>query len=163
MANDGKFIEKNIGKALTNLLGKEAVVVRLHDTKSAAFFLPPSPADFMGIFKGGIPVLIEAKSSDEHISFTDCNVKEYLKATQYAYHRMWMNQGGMSIFMFHSILTKRVEYWNGKDILAAYRDKWTAGQKVDSGVEKTAHTVKAIEEFLPFFVDKLNKYRKEEE
>jgi len=149
LSNDGKFIEKNIGEALTNLLGKEAVAVRLHDTKSAAFFLPPSPADFMGIFKGGVPVIIEAKSSDENLSFSDCRVKDYVKPTQFAYHKMWMMMGGVSVFMFHSLLTKEVEYWNGKNVLLGYQKGKIHPLLVPA---KTSHTVKAIGSYLPTFI-----------
>lgn len=161
--NTGKVLEKNIGKALTSLLGKEAVAFRLHDTKTAAFFVPPAPADFAGVFKGGIPLLLEAKSSDENLSFLGCNVKKYVKPTQYAYHKLWLKMGGVSIFMFHSILTDQVEYWNGEVILEAYRNRWTAQQKNNpQRVHKTAHTAKAITEHLPIFVGRVNPITKEE-
>jgi len=157
LSNDGKFIEKQIGKALTNLLGKEAVATRLHDTKSAAFFLPPSPADFMGIFKGGIPLLLEAKSSDEHLSFKECRVKSYVKPTQYAYHKMWMSMGGVSLFIFHSVLTGEAEYYDGLHVLEAYKDKWDKTLTP----HKTTHSVKDLEAYIPVMVSRVNHLIKE--
>jgi len=155
--NTGKFIEKQVGKALTSMLGKECVAVRLHDTKSAAFFLPPSPADFMGLFKGGIPVIIEAKSSDENTTFTDCRVKDYVKPTQYAYHKMWINMGGVSMFIFHSILTKTVEFWDGKTVLEAYVDKWKDWDHV------THSTGQSAKDIQPMLLQQINQYKVQQE
>lgn len=161
--NDGKVIERNIGKALTNILGKEAVAVRLHDTKSAAFFLPPAPADFIGLFKGGIPVLIEAKSSDDKLSFLDCRVKDYVQPTQFAYHKLWLKMGGLSAFLFHSILTDTVEYWDGDVILDAYVNKWSAAQETLGCPQTSGHTVAEIQKTLPLFVSRTHDSIKEKQ
>lgn len=143
--NDGKATEKLVGKALTALLGNKAVMTRLYDTKSSAFYLPPSPADFMGIFKGGIPVLIEAKSSDEHLSFTDCRVKDYVVPTQYAYHKMWLRMGGVSVFVFHSLMSEEVEVWDGEQVLRSYKHGWILS---DEPEEVLAPVVKKVADSL---------------
>ena len=151
MANDGKEIEKRVGKALTNLLGKGAVMTRLHDTKSAAFFLPPSPGDFMGAVDG-TPVLIECKSGEDKYTFTGCRVKDYVKPTQFAYHKMWVQAGGVSLFIFHSLITNEVEYWNGSTILSAYSYGWSADVEPN---HVTDHKVKNIQAAIPKMVKDL--------
>ena len=155
--NTGKTIEQSVGKALAGLLGKVCVMVRVQDTKSAAYFLPPTPGDFMGTFMPsgkseglGIPVLIECKSSDHELSLKGCSLRNYVKPTQYSYNTMWAMCGGVSLVMFHSIKTKEVEYWDGAQIMKAYKEGWT--DQVVSG--RSGDTPKEIAQGLTAFVYK---------
>jgi len=118
--NDGKKIETATAKAFKKLTAEgKCVMTRLHDTKSAAFFLPPSPGDFMGTAMGR-PVLVECKSSDARSSFSKCSIRDYVKPTQFGYHTLWLKQRSASLFIFHSVITGDCEFWDGKDVLHAY-------------------------------------------
>lgn len=121
--NDGKPLEKATAKAFKNLLDNNlAVMCRMYDTTSSGFFLPPSPSDFMGLFKGK-PMIAECKSSDNKHTLADCNLKSYIEPTQYAYHKLWLKQGGLSLFIFHSVPMSVVELWHGSDVLRSYSGK----------------------------------------
>lgn len=154
VANDGKFIEANVGKALSALLGNKAVAIRLQDSRSAYHYLPPSPGDFIGVFKGGIPVLIEVKSSSVNTRFTNCRVKDYLKPTQFGYHQMWLKMGGISVFLFHSVLTKELEYWGGAEVLASYSNGWTKNLITSGCKDTSGQLVADIVKNLPIFIEK---------
>jgi len=150
--NDGKFIEGQVAKALGQLLGNTAVMTRLYDTKSANAWLPPSPGDFMGVFKDRTPVLIEAKSSDEFTKFKECRLKSFVKPTQYAYNKMWLDTGGVSVFVFHSVVTEEVEFWDGSIILRAYKEGWESDDQPEvltdqSVVSIRKHIVECVRKF----------------
>jgi len=118
--NDGKKIEKAADKAFKALMTEgKCVVVRLHDTKSSTFYLPPSPGDFMGTAMGK-PLLVECKSSDVRHTFAECNIKEYVKPTQFGYTSLWIKQKSTSLFIFHSVITNECEFWRGEDVLKSY-------------------------------------------
>ena len=118
--NNGKAIETAISKVFKKLmLQSKCVIIRLHDTKSAAYYLPPSPGDFMGTAMGK-PLLVECKSSDVRHSFSDCRVKDYVEDIQFGYQKLWLRQKSCSLFVFHSVVTGDCEFWNGKHVLQAY-------------------------------------------
>ena len=149
--NDGKDVEKLTGKTFKTLMSrKKAVVVRLHDTKSAAYFLPPSAGDFMGVAYNR-PILIECKSSEIKHSFADCSVKDYVAPTQFAYHKLWMNQGGLSIFIFHSLPMNTLEVWYGQEVLKAY----STGKKMTAEGRAVGFTEKDLIAALEKMVEKL--------
>ena len=145
--NDGKKIEKATAQAFKKLMdGGKAVVTRQYDTKSAGFFLPPSPADFMGVLNSKAS-LIECKSSDYAHSFADCNLKGYIEPTQFAYHKLWVKQKGQSLFVFHSVPMNLIEVWKGEDVLKAYSSSEALGLPLatcDFNVKKLAKVMEVI-------------------
>lgn len=138
--NDGKKIEDLVGKVLRELRDEgKSLCPRLYDSKSAGGFLPPVPGDFMGMLLKR-PVLIECKSSDRFNSFSDCRLKDFIEPVQYANHKIWLKQGGVSLFIFHAVMTDTVEIWGGGPVLKSYSESTLLSPRVPAaacGLVKT--------------------------
>ena len=132
--NDGALLEKYVRECATE---NHWSLHRLYDTKSAGKFLPPQPADFIGVLQG-VPVLLECKSSDQFKSFKECSLKSFIKPTQYASFTMWQRNGGCGLFVFYSIFGKTFEIWGSRDILRAYSDGWNPHMKPALSCNKKA-------------------------
>jgi len=86
--------------------------VRLYDTKSAGRFLPKQPADFIVATPLG-GTLLECKASEKYTSLAQC-LADAVEPHQAAAARLWKRTGNMSLFLFYSFVSDKVEAWDGQ-------------------------------------------------
>ena len=156
--SDGKKLEKLIGKALSKSLGSNWVIVRVQDTKGAQYFLPPTPADFMGIVEGGVGILIECKTSEAYECFSFLPCKSLMASTQYAYHRMWVKNGGISLFVHMSEYTGQIQFWDGNDVTCAYVTGWQGQEPLDVSGTTIKDTTEKLVSTISLLSQKIGMY-----
>lgn len=123
--NDGKGAEGLIQDALILFERKHrATFVRLYDSTSAGAttggnFLPSQPADFIVTYQGKAS-LLEVKSSIIHKSLRETVLRNVFSEDQIKGARLWMRAGNLATAAFYSHKSKAFEWWDMRDIVAAY-------------------------------------------
>ena len=113
----GKEFERSVKGALDSLKQRgQLAYARLYDTQSAQGYLPPQPADFVGIAKG-LAFLLECKASEEHDTLATCI--STVDRAQAANLGLWARQGCNSIVLFYAAMVSKVEVWDGGQVSAA--------------------------------------------
>jgi len=114
----GKDFEETtrlILKALT--LKRKSMFHRLYDTHSAGAYLPEQPADFLFMYEGKL-TLIECKSSAKYETFP-AGLSSLMEKEKAPLIRMWLRAGARCLFVFLSQSSGMIEFWDGKDVIAA--------------------------------------------
>ena len=110
----GKDFENHVSNTLDALKARKAKIdyIRLYDTRSARLkYLPAQPCDFI-IGYANTTSLVECKASLKHKSLRSC-LSGAVTDVQAAKAKMWIGTGNYAMFMFHSVLTSKIEVWDG--------------------------------------------------
>jgi len=113
------------------------VVHRFYDTRSAGDYLPSQPGDFM-LLLGGVVILLELKSSEEHNSLRSC-FSSAVPSTQIAHHRLWHRAGSQNWFLFWGA-DGRYERWPLYPVQVARE----TGTPLKNGRQRTFSNLKDI-------------------
>jgi hypothetical protein len=113
MANDGKWLEGKIQDALFKWqCERPSFYHRFYDTKSAGFYLPAQPGDFLWLLPERPAFLLEAKSTEK-----SATLKSLLDPGQCGKHRLWKRAGHQTAFIYGDLATDKLAWYRGEDVV----------------------------------------------